>query len=196
MKTHVYGLVMVAALMLAAGCSTAPQTEEKREALRSEADAAVDAMTRTDPGLRDFINRGTGYAIFPSVGKGGVGVGGAYGRGIVYDDSGRMLGYADLTQASIGLQLGGQTFKELLVFENEAALNRFKNEGWSPTANASAVALKSGAAATARFQDGVAIFTQPNGGAMFEASVGGQQFKFINADDAENVNKEGGRNRQ
>jgi lipid-binding SYLF domain-containing protein len=190
MKTPAYAFVMVAALMLlTTGCSTAPQSEEKREALKTEADAALEAMTRTDPTLKEFVNRGAGYAIFPSVGKGGVGVGGAYGRGIVYDDSGRMLGYSDLTQASIGFQLGGQTFKELLVFETPAALDRFKGDKASLTANASAVAIKSGAAASARFQDGVAVFTQPNGGAMFEASVGGQQFKFMNADDAESVDK-------
>ena len=197
MKTPAYVTVMAVALgLLTIGCETAPKDPAKRDALKSEAEAALESMTRTDPGLRDFIDRGAGYAIFPNIGKGGVGVGGAYGRGIVYDKSGRMLGYSDLTQASIGLQLGGQSFKELLVFENEAALNRFKGDKASLTANASAVALKSGAAAQARFQDGVAVFTQANGGAMFEASVGGQQFKFMNADDAENLQKEGERNRQ
>jgi lipid-binding SYLF domain-containing protein len=153
-------------------------------------------MTRTDPGLRDFIDRGAGYAIFPNVGKGGLVVGGAYGRGIVYGDNRQMIGYSDITQASVGLQAGGQSFRELLVFENQAALDRFKGDRFSLGANASAVALKSGAAATARFQDGIAIFTQPMGGAMFEASVSGQQFKFTSASDAEGGVRVDDENRQ
>jgi lipid-binding SYLF domain-containing protein len=110
------------------------------------------------------------------VGKGGLVVGGAYGRGVVYEQ-GRHIGYSDLTQGSVGLQAGGQTFSELLVFENKSALDRFK-EGKLDFAAASAVVLKSGVATHAPFVNGVAVVVSPIGGAMLEASIGGQQFTY------------------
>jgi lipid-binding SYLF domain-containing protein len=172
-------LVTVALLaLLFAGCETAPKSEAKKATLEDEAMAALNRLKRTDPSLADLLDRSYGYVIFPNVGKGGVIVGGAYGKGVVYEQ-GRQVGYADLTQATIGAQLGGQTFTELLVFENKQAMDRFKNNQLAFTANASAVAISAGAAKAARFENGVAVFVQPNGGLMFEASVGGQKFTFV-----------------
>lgn len=171
----------VAALVLAAmvmGCRTTPKSAEAREDLRSAGQRAIDRMTQEDPDLRGVIDRAHGYAIFPKVGKGGLIVGGAYGRGVVYEQ-GRMIGYADLTQASVGAQLGGQTYSELVAFETADALNRFRNNQLEFSANASAVILKRGAARAADFENGVAIFVQPRAGAMAEASVGGQKFTFV-----------------
>ena len=169
--------VALLALACVAGCQTEPQTDAKKDALHSEAEAALKQMYASDAGMRDLVDRSYAYAVFPNVGKGGVIVGGAYGRGEVYEQ-GRFIGYADLTQGSVGLQLGGQTFKELLIFENRQALENFKSGKLKFTANASAVAVKAGASAQARFTDGVAAFVQPNGGLMFEASIGGQEFSF------------------
>lgn len=183
MRARMTLTVLLAAALLA-GCQTDPQTDAKKDALHSEAEAALKQIYADDPGVRDLVNRSTGYAIFPNVGKGGLIVGGAYGRGLVYQQ-GRFMGYADLTQASVGLQLGGQTFKELLVFENSQAFDNFKTGKLKFTANASAVAVKAGAAAQARFTDGVAAFVQPNGGAMFELSIGGQEFSFKPAAEAD-----------
>jgi len=134
-------------------------------------------MESRDAGLRDLIDRSAGYAIFPSIGKGGLIVGGAYGKGEVYQN-GRLVGYAELSQATVGAQLGGQTYSELVVFENQTALNRFTGGNFEFSGNASAVALKSGAAATAKFDHGIAVFTMPKGGAMLEASIGGQKFSY------------------
>jgi lipid-binding SYLF domain-containing protein len=180
-------VAMTAAMMLCAGigCSTAPKTEAKQENLQDQAQTTVDMMKRTDPGLADTLGRSYGYAIFPSVGKGGVIVGGAYGKGVVYEQGDR-VGYADLTQATVGAQLGGQTFAELIVFQNREAMERFKNNQLAFAANASAVALKKGAAASARYENGVLVFTQPNGGLMFEASVGGQKFTYVSDRDTSN----------
>ena len=89
-----------------------------------------------------------------------------------------MIGYSDISQATIGLQAGGQSFSEMLVFESKADLDRFTAGKMSFAANASAVALKSGKAASTRYTDGVAIFVKPIGGLMGEAAVGGQQFTF------------------
>jgi lipid-binding SYLF domain-containing protein len=159
------------------GCSTEPKTEEAKASLHDEVQATLKDFSREDAGFQKFLDRGVGYVVFPSVGKGGLGVGGAYGRGEVYQN-GKMIGFADLTQASIGLQAGGQTYSEVIVFENDDALNRFKNNKLEFSAQASAIALKSGASAQARFENGVAVFTKPKGGLMFEASIGGQKFNF------------------
>jgi lipid-binding SYLF domain-containing protein len=168
--------VVIGAMALP-GCSTAPPSQEAKQSLSQEAKGAMDQIYADAPGLRDFIDHAEAYAIFPNVGKGGVGVGGAYGRGEVYQH-GQLIGYADLSQGSIGLQLGGQTFSELIAFETPEALQNFKDNKLAFAANASAVAIKSGVASAARFENGVATFVRPLGGAMFEASVGGQQFTF------------------
>jgi lipid-binding SYLF domain-containing protein len=170
----VLSAVMLVGLM---GCSTAPKSESEREQLVSDARATVDKMAKQDAGIRDFLNKAYGYAVFPSVGKGGIGVGGAYGRGVVYEQ-GAMIGYTDLSQASIGLQLGGQQYSELIAFENKAALDRFTSGNLEFSAQVSAVALKAGASANANYRDGVAVFTAGESGLMYEASVGGQKFSF------------------
>jgi lipid-binding SYLF domain-containing protein len=89
-----------------------------------------------------------------------------------------MVGFATIEQATIGLQAGGQNFAELIAFENEEAFNRFTSNRFEATAQASAVAIKTGAAAAAKYTNGVAIFTYVKGGLMAEASVGGQRFTF------------------
>ena len=166
------------ATMFFTGCSAEPpETPEAKADLRSDTHEALRQMEDKDAGLRDFIDRSAGYAVFPKVGKGGLIVGGAYGKGEV-SDHGRMIGYTELQQATVGAQLGGQTYSELIVFENQSALDRFTSGNFEFSANASAVALKSGAAKTARYENGVAVFTMPRGGLMFEASIGGQKFSF------------------
>jgi lipid-binding SYLF domain-containing protein len=127
--------------------------------------------------LQSFLDRAYGYAIFPTVGTGAVGVGGAYGRGEVFE-RGVLIGYCDLSQGTVGVQLGGQSYSELLVFENKNALDKFTSGEFAFDAQASAVALKSGASANAKFSNGVAVFTMTKEGLMFEASIGGQKFSY------------------
>ncbi len=170
------GLSLVA--LAVAGCqTTTPKTEIDREALQSNSQTAMKTLSQSDATLQPFIDTAYGYAIFPSVGKGAVVVGGAEGQGAVYEQ-GKFIGYSRLAQASIGLQLGGQSFTEVIAFQDEAAMRRFKQERFEFTAGVSAVALKAGAAASAKYTDGVAVFVKPNAGAMFEASVGGQKFTY------------------
>ena len=134
-------------------------------------------MKAQDDSLQRFLDKGYGYVIFPNVGKGGLIAGGAYGRGAVYRGS-EHVGYADLTQASVGLQAGGQSFAELIVFQDDATFNKFTRSELQFGANASAIALKTGAASSATFQNGLAVFVMPKGGLMFEVSLSGQQFKY------------------
>ena len=173
------GLALVVTVMagLLASCATAPATREDKAALVAEASSRWQQMRTADPALGVLVQRGHGYALFPDVGKAGLGVGGAYGRGVVYE-RGQHIGYSDLTQATVGAQVGGQSFSELLVFEHKAALDRFKAGEFGVAAGASAVVLKSGVATTPNFVDGVAVIVQPVGGVMAEAAIGGQQFTY------------------
>jgi len=170
--------VLALAGFIMAGCSAEPpETQAEKADIHDEAFGVMAKMEQKDSSLRSFIQRSAGYVIFPSVGKGGLIVGGAYGKGEVYR-AGKFIGYAELQQATVGAQLGGQTYAELIVFETNDSLNRFTAGNLEFSANASAVALKSGAAAAARYENGVAVFTMPKGGAMLEASIGGQKFSF------------------
>jgi lipid-binding SYLF domain-containing protein len=111
------------------------------------------------------------------VGKGGLGVGGALGNGAVYE-KGKLIGMAKLTQLNIGFQAGGQAYREVIFFENEEVLNNFKEDKVQLSAQASAVVANQGAAANAKYKNGVMVFTHVKGGLMYEASVGGQKFNF------------------
>lgn len=167
----------VAGALVLTGCSTTPKTAEGQAQLTNRSETAIQTAKRTDPGLQKFFDTAVGYAVFPSVGKGGVGLGGAYGRGELFE-GGKRVGYCTLTQASIGLQLGGQKYTELIFFETKAALDRFKSGNFAFAAQVSAVALKSGVSANAKYTDGVAVFTIGETGLMYEASVGGQKFSY------------------
>jgi len=169
-------LTFVAGLLIS--CSTAPSTVGGRDELLQQATSTLGEMNREDSGLDELTKKAYGYALFPQVAKGGLVLGGGYGRGVVYEQ-GQHIGYADLSQASFGLQVGGQTYSELIVFENKAALDRFKQGRLDFAADASAIIVRTGTAANARFVDGVAVIVRPIEGAMAEAAVGGQQFRYV-----------------
>lgn len=143
-----------------------------------QARATLDSFLRKDAGLKRFVDNAAGYAIFPSIAKGAFVVGGARGDGVVYDKNNRVIGYSTLTQGTVGLQVGGQEYSEIVFFENDAALSHFKRGNAEFSAQASAVAVTKGASADAKYAEGVAIFTMAKGGLMLEASVGGQGFTF------------------
>jgi lipid-binding SYLF domain-containing protein len=160
------------------GCSTAPPTKEAQSEILRDGTTALQDWGKQDPGVETLASKSYGYAMFPEVTKGGLVFGGAHGRGVVYE-RGQHVGYADLTEGSFGLQVGGQTYSELIVFENKGALDRFKQNRVDFSANASAVIAKTGVATNARFVDGVAVVIRPITGAMAEAAVGGQQLKYF-----------------
>lgn len=138
---------------------------------------AVGELQRADPGLTRFFDEAAGYAVFPTVGKGGMGIGGARGTGVLYE-KGVVTGKTSLTQLTVGLQLGGQAYTEVIFFETEQTLAAFKKGEFAMAAQVSAVAAKAGASANARYVDGVSVFTLAKGGVMAEASVGGQKFSY------------------
>jgi len=147
------------------------------DATVKEAQSAVTAMKKADPSLKKFFDNSVGYAVFPSVGKGGLVVGGAGGSGIVFEH-GKAVGTTTLSQVTVGAQVGGQAYYEIIFFETAETFAAFKKGEWTMAAQVSAVMLKSGASADAAYKEGVAVFTLSKGGAMAEASVGGQKFTF------------------
>jgi lipid-binding SYLF domain-containing protein len=178
--------MLAATLLLAAfgfglvGCQTAPDTPEKKEALDNKVQSTLSAMRSEDPSFGDFLDKAYAYAVYPSVGKGAFVFGGAYGKGEVYE-GGRMIGFSDMSQATVGAQIGGQEYSEVIAFENKAALDKFISKEYAFDASVSAVALKSGVAKTARFSQGIAVFKYIKGGLMADASVGGQRFRYTPA---------------
>lgn len=145
-----------------------------------------------------FFPKSYGYAVFPSIGKGGLGIGGAYGKGHVYE-KGKLIGDTSVTQLSIGFQAGGQAYSQIVFFEDKRALDEFTSGNFEFGAGASAVAVTAGASANAgttgasagasggkkdattsgsEYYKGMAVFTIAKGGLMFEASISGQKFSF------------------
>lgn len=161
----------------AAGSEKSGPAAAEQHAMVKDAEATVAFFRKADPDLARFFAAAVGYAVFPSVGKGAVGIGGAHGRGVLFEH-GKPIGETSLTQVTIGAQLGGQAYSEIVFFESEQALARFKKGELAMSAEVSAVVAATGASANARYAQGVAVFTLPKGGLMAEASVGGQKFAF------------------
>ena len=145
--------------------------------LQLDVQRAIIDIKAADPGIQSFFDNAAGYAVFPSVGTGGVIIGGAFGRGLVIENE-QVIGRTSLSQASIGLTLGGQSFSQFIFFRDDVALGHFKRGNFEFGAQASAVAATAGASADAAYNQGVAIFTNPRGGLMVDASVSGQRFSF------------------
>ncbi|WP_299395520.1 lipid-binding SYLF domain-containing protein [uncultured Gelidibacter sp.] len=150
---------------------------DKDHKIMSDADNARMKLIEADSTLSDYFDNAAGYVLFPNVGEGGLIVGGASGNGVVYEN-GMPIGMANLKKVDIGFQAGGQAIIEVIFFETEADLDDFKNGNFEFSAEASAVAVESGVAVTAGYNDGVVAFALPKAGLMADASVGGQKFSF------------------
>lgn len=153
------------------------QTSSKTKKIVNDSKHAKAEFIKADRLMSSLFDNAYGYVIFPNVGKGGFGIGGASGKGAVYQ-RGKLIGTAQLTQITVGFQAGGQSYREVIFFESEKDLSRFKENNIELSAQASAVAVTEGAAGNAKYKDGVMIFSQTKGGIMYEASIGGQTFKY------------------
>lgn len=147
------------------------------DTMTPQVNAAIDSFKQRDPSMQRFFDDAYGYAIYPSVGKGGFWIGGAHGDGAVYQQ-GRLVGVTSITQVTFGPQIGGQAYSEIIFFRNADALATFEAGNFTFSAQASAVAATAGAAANASWSNGVATFTLAKGGLMAEATIGGQKFTF------------------
>ena len=170
-------------------------------ALADDVDTAIENFRGAGAG--DFIDDSYGYAVFPSIGKGGIGIGGAHGKGEVFV-GGKKVGKTKMSQVTYGLQLGGQVYSQMIFFRDERAFDDFTSGNFEFGAQATAVALTAGAQASTSTggggntssgtdadsskvnasekqydgRSGMAIFTIAKGGLMYEATLGGQKFKY------------------
>ena len=163
-------------MMLLAFTSTQAWDPKGLEEDIAKGQEAIDALLKSNPEMQRYFDAAAGYVVIPTVGKAGIGIGGARGKGLLYEN-GAPTAEVTMTQLSIGFQWGGQAYSEFIFFEDTGALEHFKKGNYELGAQASAVAVTAGASIDAGYESGVAIFTQVKGGLMYEASVGGQKFK-------------------
>lgn len=166
-------LIMICSFFYVAAISQ----NNKEKGNIAKAKETKEYFIKKDSDIGSFFSKSYGYVVFSAIGKGGIGIGGAHGNGIIFT-GGSAYGKSSMTQATIGFQLGGQSFMEIIFFEDLRAFDNFIEGKMKLGAQVSAVALKQGAAAAAAYNDGVAVFVAIKGGLMAEASVGGQKFKY------------------
>lgn len=174
MKSTLITLAAIVSFSLTNVISIAQTTDSIPE-LSKESNTVLKSMMDNDPELKTFYDNAYGYAVFPKVTKGAITVGAAMGSGVVYKKH-EIVSTSKLKQLTVGAQIGGQQYSEVIFFQNETSFDNFMNEKLKFDAQASVVAMKSGASFDAPYLNGVAVFTQTLGGIMCEASIGGQHF--------------------
>lgn len=172
MKKKLIGLVAICAAALCMPSMVKAQDKADNDCKKAKA-----AFIKTDASLKDLFANSYGYAIFPQVTKAALIVGGAGAAGEVYE-KGKQIGTAKMAQVSVGAQVGGQAYREVIFFENKEALDRFKGDNYEFSSQVSAVAAKSGVSANAKYREGVQVYTEEINGLMAEASIGGQKFTY------------------
>ena len=178
MKTIPY--YFITALLVAgfaASTLAGGETNNKNPELTAKVTEAKAAFLKQEEDLKGIFDRAAGYALFPTVAKGGLGVGAARGAGQVFDKD-KLVGEATMTQVTVGFQAGGQAYSELIFFEDKTSLDNFIKGNFEFSAQVSAVAATAGASKNAKYEKGVMVFTLAKGGLMYEASVGGQKFDY------------------
>jgi lipid-binding SYLF domain-containing protein len=169
-----YQLQLAAAVPLT---PVAAETPVPSEAITAEAEHAIQAFKSADTGLTTLFSNSVGFAVFPSVGKGGLIFGGEHGKGLVYQ-SASPVGEAALTELNVGAQVGGGAFYEVIFFETADSLANFKEGHFEMSAQVNAIAAAEGAALNAKYREGVLVFTLPRSGLMAQAAIGGQKFSY------------------
>ena len=178
MRNYIVSLSIVTIALVVSiigGCSGwDPEQAEKEDLL---VQATIAQFKKADSSMQAYFDNAHGYVVFPTVGKGGYIIGGGHGKGWVYAQD-ELIGYARITQITVGAQIGGQSYSEIIFFSDESALEQFKTGNLAFAAQATAVIVTEGASKDLSYNDGVAVFTLPKAGAMAEASIGGQKFNF------------------
>jgi lipid-binding SYLF domain-containing protein len=169
-------VIALGALALGASAWAKEKAEDPTEEI-SRAKHTMETFKADDPGLEVHLKGAAGYAVFPTIGKGGLVVGGAGGKGILFE-KGMATGWTKMTQVSVGATVGGQSYSEVIIFKEQSALNDFKRGQFAVASDASAVAGGAGASQSLKYSRGVAVMTMAKGGLMAEASIGGQKFSF------------------
>lgn len=173
-----YSVGLLVVMGILSGCTVAPKSAESKDVLSAEVNEAIAVMKIKDPEIDRFFQRSYGYAVLPKVFKGAFVVGGAYGKGIVYQQ-GQMVGYCNMKQGTLGFSFGGEFFREIVFFRDKEDLDRFKRAEYTFSAQVTGVALTTGAAAKADYKSGMAVFITADSGLMVDASLGGQKFNYV-----------------
>jgi len=159
-------------------CGTKTPSTTKQQSLETESRATLSEMAAKDPGLSGLLQQAGGYAVFPNVGSAGALVaGGAFGKGILYQN-GAAVGYVELKQGSVGLEVGGQSYSELIVLRDAYSVEQLKANNFTVGAGVTAVVIQTGAAASTRFESGSEVFVLPRGGLMAGVAVSGQKIGY------------------
>ena len=170
-------ITLIALSMVFASAFVQAWTPDNSNKMELAAAQAILTAKDKDPSLTKWFDEAYAYAVFPKVGKGGIGIGGAHGKGIIIrGDS--TIADTSLSQVTVGFQLGGQVYSQFVMFKDQTAFENFSRGNFEMGAQVSAVAVTLGASADANYDGGVAVFTIAEGGLMYEASVGGQKFKY------------------
>lgn len=140
-----------------------------------QAHQTMGRMVGADPSMRKFLNKAYGYAVFPTVSKGALIIGGSYGKGGAFRN-GKLVANCSIAKGSVGFQVGGKAYSEVIFFKSKPYFDKFVNGNFSFDTGVSAVAANAGAAANVGYNKGVAVFSLPKGGLIASASVGGQNF--------------------
>ncbi len=180
MRAIIFVTVMLMVSLFVAGCTTAPESREGQAVLGAEVTEAIAIFKEKDPSIDKFFKQSYGYAVLPKVFKGAIWLGGAYGKGEVYE-KGQMVGYCDMKQATLGFSFGGEYFREIVFFRDKADFDRFKTDEYTFSAQVTGVAATTGAAAKADYKSGMAVFIVTDKGLMIDASLGGQKFNYVTA---------------
>lgn len=170
-------LFFLAALSVSLSSHVLAFEPDTSDELQLDVQRAILDIKKTDPGMQKFFDGAAGYAVFPKVGKGGIGIGGAHGKGLVIVGD-KAVGRSSLSQLTVGFQLGGQVYSQVIFFKDDVALKNFQRGNFEMGAQASAVAVTLGASADADYDKGVAVFTTVSGGLMYEATISGQKFSY------------------
>ena len=171
---------ILATSLFLSGCSVAPEKPEGQTVLSAQVNEALAIFKEKDPSIDKFFNQSYGYAVLPKIGKGAFLLGGAYGKGEVYE-KGQMVGYCDMSQATLGFSFGGEYFREIVFFRDKSDLDSFKTDEYTFSAQVTGVAVTAGAAAKADYKAGMAVFITTDAGLMVDASLGGQKFNYVSA---------------
>lgn len=164
-RTIRYAFLALLPLLFAAGPASADKYDDTLAVFKGAGESAK------------YFDNSYGYALFPGIGKGGIGIGGAHGKGLVIVGE-KAVGRSSLSQLTVGFQLGGQVYSQFIFFKDDVALQNFQRGNFEMGAQASAVAVTLGASADADYDKGVAVFTSVSGGLMYEATISGQKFSY------------------
>ena len=176
-STYKTAVCMMMCTLIIAGCSapSGQKLQDKQDTLVPKAQAAIESMTEQDSSLEGAMSNAYGYAVFPTISTGAFILGGAGGDGIVFKN-GAAVAYVEMGQGTVGAQIGGGVYSEIVLLQNSETFEKFMDNQFTFAAQATATAIKAGAAEAAKYSDGVAVLVMDGKGLMAQAAVGGQKF--------------------